>query len=163
MLIQQLREIDPPPKHNILGAFKQTTLLTLSCISSRLVNPLKVDDASLQSSDILGLSVSFIFINFIFQKFFPFVPAMPTIFTYFTSKLSTLIWFRSCKHCILDCFLWSGSREHSSSNYYLCCFSSYRNRFSLAKVLILPWKFSQPYFYPCYHLCSPKLQIFLRS
>jgi hypothetical protein len=32
-------------------------------------------------------------------------------------RLSTLLWFGSCSHCILSCFLWSKKPKHSSSNH----------------------------------------------
>jgi hypothetical protein len=41
-------------------------------------------------------------------------------------RLSTLLWFRSCNQCILACFFWSKKLTHSSSNYGICCFNSYR-------------------------------------
>jgi hypothetical protein len=61
-------------------------------------------------------------------------------------RLSTLLWFGSCSHCILVCFLWSKKRKHSSSNHGLCSFNSYRPRLSLAGVLIFYLMFFQSLF-----------------
>ena len=61
-------------------------------------------------------------------------------------RLSTLLWFGSCNHCISACFLWSENLQHSSSNHGLCCFSSYRPTLCLAGVLICSLMSSQPLF-----------------
>jgi len=46
--IQQLREMIPPPVQNIVKVCNQITLLIVYCVSSRLVNFLKVSDALVQ-------------------------------------------------------------------------------------------------------------------
>jgi hypothetical protein len=61
-------------------------------------------------------------------------------------RFSTLLWFGSCSHCILACFLWSKKRKHSSSNHGLCSFNTYRPRLSLAEVLIFSLMFFQSLF-----------------
>ena len=61
-------------------------------------------------------------------------------------RLSTLLWFGSCNHCISARFLWSKKCKHSSSNHSWCCFNSCRPRPSLAEVLILSLMFSQALF-----------------
>jgi len=61
-------------------------------------------------------------------------------------RLTTLLWFGAHNHCILACLLWSKKHKHSSSNYGLCYFISYRPRLSLAKVLIFFFMFSQTLF-----------------
>jgi hypothetical protein len=58
----------------------------------------------------------------------------------------TLLWFGSRNHRILARLLWSKRHKHSSSNYGLCYFHSYRPRLSLAKVLIFSFMFSQTIF-----------------
>ena len=60
-------------------------------------------------------------------------------------RLSTLLWFGSCNHCILACFLWS-KNCNSSSNHSWCCFNSYRPRPYLAEVSLLSLMFSQALF-----------------
>jgi hypothetical protein len=78
-------------------------------------------------------------------------------------RLSTLLWFGFCNHCILACFLWSKNFEHSSSIHGLCCFLSCSPRLSLAEILILSLMFSQALFMSSLTLSSPKLQTCLRS
>ena len=68
---------------------------------------------------------------------------MSTSFTPYIVRLSTLLWFGSCNHSILACFLWSKNRKHSSSNHGLCCFNSQRPRLPLPEVLISSWMFYQ--------------------
>jgi hypothetical protein len=48
-----------------------------------------------------------------------------------------LLWFGSCNHCILACFLWSNKHKHSSSQRSWCYVHSYWPRLSLAEILIL--------------------------
>jgi len=69
MYIEQLKEIFSPPSENIVEVCKQITLPFLYFISSRLVTFHKIIDALMQVSDIFYFTVSFKFINFIFQKF----------------------------------------------------------------------------------------------
>jgi len=57
----------PPPSQNTVGVSNQITLIILYYTSSRLVTLLKVTDARIQDSDILGLTISLKFINFSFQ------------------------------------------------------------------------------------------------
>jgi len=59
--IEQLREMIPPPIQNIVKVCNQITLLIVYCVSSRLVNFIKVADAPVQVSDILFLTVCFSF------------------------------------------------------------------------------------------------------
>jgi len=80
MYIEQLKEMVPPPSQNTVAICNQNTLLILNYISSRLVNFLKINDATIQVSDISDLTVSFKFINFSFQTFLVFVPKMSTCF-----------------------------------------------------------------------------------
>ena len=126
MYIQQLREMIPPPVQNIVKVCNQITLLIIYYVSSRLVNFLKVTDAPVQVSDILFLTVcfSFMILPSIYSLclFLWCLLASPLLL--FT--LSTLLWFGSCKHCILACFLWSKIFEHSLSSHGDCCFCSYR-------------------------------------
>jgi len=88
-------------------------------------------DVPTQVSDILVLAVSFTFINFSFQIFLILFLKCPLASRLTVFKLSTLFYSSSHTHCILDCFLWSKSREYSSSNHGLCCFNSQKPRLSL--------------------------------
>jgi len=63
-----------------------------------------------------------------------------------TTLSSRMLWFGSCNHYILTCFLWSKNRKHSSPSHGLCCFNSYRTRLSLAEVLMFSLMFSQAQF-----------------
>jgi len=54
-------------------------------------------------------------------------------------RLSKLLWFRYCNHCIV----WSKNRKHSSLNHGLSSFNSYRLRLVSAEVLIFSFTFSQ--------------------
>jgi len=104
MYIERLRELVPPPSTNTVRVCNQITVLILHCISSRLVTLLKIIDAPIQFSDIFDLTVSFKLINFSFQIFFLFLKCvLASGLTLF--RLSTLLWFESCTHCILACFL----------------------------------------------------------
>ena len=79
--IPQLREMVPPPNQNTVTVCNQITLLFLHYVSFRLATLLKVTDAPIQVSDILGLTVSFKFINFSCQIFFLRVLVMSTTFS----------------------------------------------------------------------------------
>jgi len=81
MYIPQLRETDPPPSQNNVGVRNQITLLILYYIISRLATLLEVTDAPIKVSDILGLTVSFKFINFSCQVLFLCVLVMSTRFS----------------------------------------------------------------------------------
>jgi hypothetical protein len=152
-----LREMVHLPSQNTVGICNQITLLILYYASSRLVILLKAIDAIMQVSDIFDLTVSFKFTNFSFFRYscFLFLKCLSASgFTLF--RLSTLLWFWSCNHCTLAYFLWSKNREHSSSNYGLFCFSSYRHRQSLVEVLIFS-VFSHALFMFLLSLISAKL------
>jgi hypothetical protein len=152
----------PPPSQNIVGVCNQITLLILYIISSRPVTLIKVIDALLQVSDIFYLTVGFKFINFSFQIFVLFLKFLLSLcLTLF--RLSILLWFGSCNHCILACFLWSKNCKHSLSNHGLCCFNSHRRRLSLAEVLIFSLLFSQALFMSSLLFSSPKLQTWMIS
>jgi len=125
----------PPPGQYTVGVYNQITLLILYYINPRLVTLLKVSDATVQVTDILGLTVSFKVMNFSFQIFLLVVPEMSTSFTFYIVLIVYIVWFGSCNHCILACSLWSKNYEHSSSSYGLCCFDSYRHRLTSVEVL----------------------------
>ena len=61
-------------------------------------------------------------------------------------RLATSLWFGSCNHYILSCFLWSKKRKHSLSNYGICCCNAYRPRLSFTEVFIFSLMFSQALF-----------------
>jgi len=132
MYIQNLREMVPPPSQNTVGVCNQITYLILYYISSSLVALLTSHWCPYINLWFFYLIVSFKLINFSFQY---------SSVTWF--RLSTLLWFGCCKHCILACFLWFKKSKHSSSNHGLCCFMSYRPRPYLAEVLIFSFMFSQ--------------------
>ena len=68
-------------------------------------NPFKVIGAPIQVSGILGLTVNFTFNDCSFQIFFLFLKCLlASRLTLF--RLSTLLCFASCSHCIVACFLW---------------------------------------------------------
>jgi len=80
-----------------------TLFLILYCIISGPVKPLKIIDAPVQVSDILGLAVSFNFIKFSFQIFLPFLPEMfAASFTSCMFRLCMLFWFAFCANCTLS-------------------------------------------------------------
>ena len=81
----------PTPSENTLGVCNQISLFIQYYINSRLVTVIKEIDAPIQISYIFYLTISYIV------------------------KLPTLFWFRSCKHCILACFVCSKKLKHSSS------------------------------------------------
>jgi len=81
MYIQQQKEMVHPPSQKTVGVCNQINLLIIYYISFGLVTLHKVNDAPIQVSDILDLTVSFKFINFSLQIFLLFVPAMSTSFT----------------------------------------------------------------------------------
>jgi len=64
-----------------MGVCNQVTFLILYYITSRLVPLLKVTDAPIQVPNVLGLIVSFKFLNFSSQICLLFVPEMPANFT----------------------------------------------------------------------------------
>jgi len=66
--IQQLREIVPPPSQNTVAVCNQITISILNCSTSRLATLLNVTDAPVQVSDILVLTVSYMFSNVSFQS-----------------------------------------------------------------------------------------------
>jgi len=136
----------PQPSENTVGAYIQIALLILCSISSSLLNLLRVTFAPIQVCNIFDLTVSFKFMNFIFQIFplFFLQCLLTSLLTLF--ELPTLLWLGSCNHYILACFLWPKNRKHPSSNHGFCCFGSYRYRFSLADVLIFYLMFSQALF-----------------
>ena len=92
---------------------------------------------TVSSSSILAFRYSF----FLFLKCL--LASYLILFRLFTLFL---LWFASCNHCILACFLWSKKRKHSSSDRALCCFYSYRPRLSLAEIFIFSLMFSQALF-----------------
>ena len=136
----------PPSSRNTLGVYSQFTLLILNYVSSRLVALLKVIDALIRVPNIFDLTVIFKFLNFSFQICLLFLPEIPSSFTSYIVRLSTLPWLGFCTHCILACFLWSKNCKHSSSNHGLCPFNSCRPRLSLAEDLIFFLMFSQALF-----------------
>jgi len=142
----QLREIVPPLTQNTVGGCNQITLLIFYYISSRMVSLLKIIDVPVQVSYIYDFTVSFKFIKFSFQTLLLFVPEMSANFTSYIVRLSMLLWFGSCNHCILACFLWSTKYKYFSSNFGLCCLNSYRPGVSLAEVLLFSLMFSQTLF-----------------
>ena len=142
--IQQLREMIPPPVQNIVKVCNQITLLIVYCVSSRLVNFLKVSDALVQ----VWFSFSyclFQFHDFTFQLFPLFLwyllASQLLLFT-----LTIFLWFGSCKHCILACFIWSKNFEHALSSHGDCGFCSYGPRLSAAEILVFSLMFSQALF-----------------
>jgi len=141
----QLREMVSSPSQNTVGFCNQITLYIPYYISSRMVTLLKIIDAPIEVSDIFYLTVSFKFINFSFQIFFLFLKCLlASRLTLF--RLSTLLWFGTCTHCILSCFLWPKKYKYSSSNHVFCCFNLCRAWLSLAEVLIFSLMFSQALF-----------------
>ena len=86
------------------------------------------------------------FLNFSFQIFLLFFLTYLLASRLTLIRLSTLIWLRSCNHCILTCFLWSKKPKHSSSNHGLCYSNSCNPRLSLADALIFSLMFSQALF-----------------
>ena len=104
MYMKQLREMVAPPTQNTVGVCNQITLVILYYTSSRLVTLLKIIDVPIQDSDIFYLAVSFKLINFSFQiSFFLFLNCvLASHLALF--RLSTLLLFGSCNHCILACF-----------------------------------------------------------
>jgi len=69
MGIELLREMFPPPSQNTMAVCNQNHHLILYSISSRPVPLLKIIDVAIQASDILDVTISFMFINFRFQIF----------------------------------------------------------------------------------------------
>jgi len=143
MCIEQLREMIPSPRQNSLGVCYQITLLIPYYTSSRLVTLLKAIDTPIQFPNIFYLTVSFNFLNLTFRySLFVFLKCLlASRLTLF--RLSTLLWFAFCTHCILACFLCSKKSKHSSSNHALCCFNSHSPRLPLAEILFFSLMFSQ--------------------
>ena len=88
----------------ILLVCNQITLLNLYCISSRLATLLKVIDALQKSVTFLVLllfsSSSVLAFRWLFSLFVKYLLASRLALF----RLSTLLWFGSCKHYILSCF-----------------------------------------------------------
>jgi hypothetical protein len=64
-------------------------------MTSRMVTLVKVNDAALQVSDILGITVCFKFINFTFRIFPPFVREMSASFASYFVEITYLHHFGS--------------------------------------------------------------------
>ena len=91
----------PPLCQNIVGVRNQITFLILYYISSRLLTLRKAIDTPIFYC-ILGLTVSFKFINFIYY-IFHFFSETSIRFTSTLFRLPTLLWFALGNHCILAC------------------------------------------------------------
>jgi len=94
----------PPPSQIIVRVYNQITLLVLYYISSRLVILLRVIYVPAQAPNIFYLTVSFKFLNLSFYIFLLFVYEKSASFTSYIFRLSTLLWFGSCTHCIVARF-----------------------------------------------------------
>jgi len=70
-----------------VGVCNQVAFLILNYITSRLVSLLKVNDALIQLPNVLDLTVSFKFLNFISQICLLFVPEMSANFTPYTVQI----------------------------------------------------------------------------
>ena len=92
----------PPPGLYTVGICNQITLLVPYYINPR---PATLSDATVQVSDIVGLTVSFKVMNFSFQIFLLVITEMSTSFTFYIVLIIYIVWFRSCNHCILACSL----------------------------------------------------------
>ena len=97
MYIEQLREMVPPPSQNTVRVCNQITLFIPYHISSRMVTLLKIHDAPTQVCDIHQFQLSDIHF-LLFLKCL--LVSDLTLF-----RLSALLWFGSCNHCILACIL----------------------------------------------------------
>jgi len=107
MHIQLLRKMIPPPTQYSVGVKNLIAFFILYYISCRLVTILKAIDVHILIPDIFLLTVCFKFIKFKFQissclilKYL-----LASWLTFF--RLPILLWFVSCNHCILACFLGS--------------------------------------------------------
>ena len=69
MNVVKLRDMVSLLSQNTVTVCNQITVLILYCISHRLINLLKIIDASLQVSDVFDFTVSFKFIDFSFHIF----------------------------------------------------------------------------------------------
>ena len=110
-----------------------------------LITLLKVIAAPIQGSTILGLTVSFKYINSSFQIFLlSFLKCL--LASHLTLlRLSTLLLFGFCKPCFLACVLWSKIYEHfHQTMVYAASIHTYLD--SLAKILIFSLTFSQALF-----------------
>ena len=95
----------PPLSQNTVGVCNQITFLILYFIRSKLVTLLKVTDAPIQVPNIFDLLVSCSLILAFRHSFYLFLKCLLTShLTMF--RLSTLLWLRSCTHCILAHFLY---------------------------------------------------------
>ena len=106
-------EMVPPLSQNTVGVCSQMTLLFLYYISSRLVTLLK---------SLMPLYMSVIFLilllvsnssilAFRYSFFLCLKCLLASLLTLF--RLSTLLWFGSCNHCILAHFLCCKGQQHS--------------------------------------------------
>ena len=93
MYIEKLREMISAPRQITVGVHNLTAFLILFYISFRLVALLKI-------SDILGLTVSFKFVNFSSQIFLSFILKYLLTLRLTLFRLPTLLWFGSCIHWI---------------------------------------------------------------
>ena len=137
----------PPPSPNTIRICNHFNLLILYYISSRLVTLLKVINAPKQVSDISILLLvssstilAFRYSYFLFQKCL-LASHLTLLRLYYT-----FLWFESCNHCILACFLWSKNCKHISSNHGLCHFTLHWPCLYLAMVFIFSSRFSQALF-----------------
>ena len=90
----------PPPSQNTVAVWKETTLLILYYISSRLVTLLKVTDAPIQVPNVFKLNVSFKFLNFGFQIYLLFVPEMSASFMSYVVKITQFTVFVAYIDCM---------------------------------------------------------------
>jgi hypothetical protein len=75
----------PSPSQSTMGVSKQITFLIHYYRNARLVIALKVTDAPINVSGILGFAFSLMFITFGFQIFLLFVPGMSTSSTSYSA------------------------------------------------------------------------------
>jgi hypothetical protein len=80
MYFQQLREVILPSIQNAVGICKQITILIHYKVSSMLVTLYDLIYASTEVCNVLVLTAFCMFIIFVFQIFFLFVPEMSTGF-----------------------------------------------------------------------------------
>jgi hypothetical protein len=134
----------PTPSQITVVVCNQITLLILYYISSRLLTLLKVNDALKQGSDIFYLTVSFKFISF--SLFLILIPEMSTSFTPYIAQIiyTALVGILQPVHFSLLIVI--KNHKHSSSNYGLCSFNSFRPTLSQAEVLIFSFNIFQGLF-----------------